>query len=204
MSGRPHDMDEADVAALRVRAKAELRRHMRSVRGVLPLEARAQRSASATALALALPELQRARTVVAYVAMRKELDPRGLCEALRAAGKTVGLPRIDGNALDLHTFANDDALLENEFGVREPPPDAPRLLPQHVDAIVVPALAVDPRGYRVGYGKGFYDRLLPTIPHAFKVALVYDFQLVAEAPNNPHDVPADCIVTDARVMRASR
>lgn len=204
MSRDTDDMHEGDLAALRARAKAEIRRHMRSIRGVLPVSACGERATRATERLLALPEVARARTVVAYVAMRKEIDPGALCAALRAQGKTVALPRIDGEALALHEFTSDEALVENELGVREPPLDAPRVVPEAVDVIVVPALAIDPRGYRVGYGGGFYDRLLPTLPNAFKVGLVYDFQLIAEAPNDTHDVPVDCLVSDARVMRSER
>jgi 5-formyltetrahydrofolate cyclo-ligase len=65
----------------------------------------------------------------------------------------------------------------------------------------VPALAVDARGFRIGYGRGFYDRLLPTLPNALTVAIVYDFQLVAEVPEEPFDVPVHVVATDARVLR---
>ena len=63
------------------------------------------------------------------------------------------------------------------------------------------ALAVDPRGYRIGYGGGYYDRLLPQLQNALSCAVVYDFQLVAEVPELPFDVTVDLIVTDAQVIR---
>ena len=67
--------------------------------------------------------------------------------------------------------------------------------------MVVPCLAIDPRGQRVGYGKGFYDRLLPTLPNAFRVAIAFDFQLVAEVPDAEGDVPVQAVVSDKRILR---
>ena len=71
--------------------------------------------------------------------------------------------------------------------------------------IVVPALAVDPRGHRIGYGAGYYDRTLPRFaPPAVRRAVAFDFQLVAEVPSTEGDVAVDWIVTDARALRAER
>ena len=64
-------------------------------------------------------------------------------------------------------------------------------------------MAIDASGYRIGYGQGYYDRLLPKLGAAFKVAIVYDFQLLAETPYTDGDVPVDCVVTDQRTLRTS-
>ena len=89
------------------------------------------------------------------------------------------------------------------FSVPEPPEDAARLLPKEVDFALVPALALDPRGYRIGYGGGYYDRLLPKLSQARTCAVAFDFQLIAEVPELPFDVAVDLVVTDERVIRAS-
>lgn len=194
--------DEAELSVLRMRAKAEIRRQLRSVRGVLPETACAERSARACERLRALPELARARVVVGYVAMRKELDPHALLELARAQGKTIGLPRMfEDGSLSLHVHDAQRDLEENGYGVLEPAEDAARIEPSEVDLIVVPALAIDPRGHRVGYGRGCYDRLLPTLARAFKVGVIYDFQLIAEAPNDTHDAALDCVITDTRELR---
>jgi 5-formyltetrahydrofolate cyclo-ligase len=70
-----------------------------------------------------------------------------------------------------------------------------------IDLIIVPALALDASGYRLGYGRAHYDRLLPTLTQAFRVGAVYDFQLVPELPKELHDVPMHCVVSDSRVLR---
>ena len=77
----------------------------------------------------------------------------------------------------------------------------PLLAPQFRYA--VQRIKADPRGHRIGYGKGFYDRLLPRLQRATSCALIFDFQLISEAPNMPGDVPVDLIVTDVRLFDSS-
>jgi 5-formyltetrahydrofolate cyclo-ligase len=195
-------MDDQE-RALRSRAKEALRGRMRGVRRLLPPEACARRSAALCERALALPELQSARAIVGYVAARKEADPSAILSAARAAHQLTGLVRVLPDlALALCRVDEGVALVENEYGILEPPADSPLIAPEDVDVILVPALAVDAAGQRIGSGLGYYDRLLPRMPAStFKVALVYDFQLLAEAPALPHDAAVDCIVTDERVLR---
>jgi 5-formyltetrahydrofolate cyclo-ligase len=194
-------MDELE-RALRARAKEALRGRMRSVRRVLPPEACALRSQALCERALALPELANARVIVGYIALRKEADPAAILSAARAAHQLTGLVRVlPDHRLALLRHDESSALIENEYGILEPPEDAPSIPPEDVDVILVPALAVDADGQRIGSGLGYYDRLLPQLPRAFKLALVYDFQLLAEMPALAHDQPVDCVVTDKRVLR---
>ncbi|MET0389152.1 MAG: 5-formyltetrahydrofolate cyclo-ligase, partial [Polyangiales bacterium] len=80
-------------------------------------------------------------------------------------------------------------------------PDAPLIAPSEVDLVIVPGLAFDGAGQRIGYGRAFYDRLLPQLTQAFRVGLAYDFQLLAELPVEAHDVPMHCVISDARTLR---
>jgi len=194
-------MDDAE-RALRTQAKQQIRQRMRSVRRVLPQEACERRSAALCERVLQLPELARAGVVVGYFASRKEADPGALLSALHSEGKRIGLPRVlNDGGLSLLRYAPGDALEPNAFDILEPPAAAEPIAPGAVDLILVPALAVDERGQRIGYGAGYYDRLLPRMPRAFKVAIVYDFQLLAELPDTEGDVPVACVVTDARTLR---
>lgn len=197
--GSPFGPDEDRF--LRIQVKRELRRRLRAIRGQLPAEARAARSAAIVDRVLALPELRAARSIAAFVAMRSEADPAGIVAACRARGHRVALPRVhpEPDGLVLHAHAADDPLERSSFGVLEPSASAPRV--DAVDVVIVPGLAFDPRGHRIGYGKGFYDRLLPTLPGAFRCAIAYDFQLVPEVPDRDGDVPVHAVVTDRRVLR---
>jgi 5-formyltetrahydrofolate cyclo-ligase len=92
-------------------------------------------------------------------------------------------------------------LAEHPLGFHEPAPDAPLAAPGELDVVVVPALAVDPRGHRIGYGAGYYDRALPKhAPPERRVAVAFDFQLVAEVPDTEGDEPVGVVVTDARTI----
>ena len=198
----PQAPDDAAEQSLRAQAKELLRERMRSLRRVLPAQAAAARSAALCARLCELPELGGAQLVVGYRAYRKEADPSAaLAEAARA-GKRVGLPRmLAAGALELHLHEPGTPLEPNELGIEEPPADAARVDLARVDLIIVPAVAFDARGHRIGQGHAYYDRLLPQLPAAFKVAVGYDFQLLADLPDQPGDARVDAIVTDARVLR---
>lgn len=201
--GRPFPR-EAE-AHLRRQAKAELRKRIAAVRRALPRDARAERSRAVAERLLALDALRAPGHVLAYWPMRGEVDPRPAFDALRARGATLALPRMDwgADALALHAHDPSVPLEESGMGFLQPPADAPRIAPAAIDAVLVPAVAADDRGYRIGLGKGFYDRLLPTLEGAFSVALLFDFQLVAEVPEEPHDARVHHVVTDRRHYAAA-
>lgn len=191
-------MNADEEAYLRRRVKEELRRRMRAVRSAVPRESRTARSSEITTRVLALDAMKAPRCVAAYAAIRREADPSGIVAALRTRGIETAFPRIhDTEGLRLHV-CGPESLVPGTWDIPEPPADAP--LATEVDAIVVPGLAFDPRGYRVGYGKGYYDRLLSKWPDAFTIGIAFDFQLVSETPNMPHDVPVRYVVTDKRTL----
>jgi 5-formyltetrahydrofolate cyclo-ligase len=200
----PMDKDQAATDALRAAAKQALRQRMRRLRQVMPEAACAARSHEICARLLELPEFSRSQCIVSYRAFQKEADPAEVLESAERAGKTVGLVRIEpAMSLALHRHRSGEPLVANAFGLLEPPADAPPIASDEVDLIIVPALAVDDRGQRIGYGRGYYDRLLPRLGRAFKIAVAYDFQLLVETPDSPRDVAVDCVVTDRRVLRTS-
>jgi len=193
--------DPKAVAYLREHAKRELRSRMRSVRGVVPASAREQRARGAVQRVLELAEYVGAQTIVGFSAIQKEIDPSELLAGARASGKRVGLPRVVDDVLALHEFRDVSELAEGAFGVLEPAASAPVIAPAEVDLVIVPGLAFDARGHRLGYGRAFYDRLLPGMTKAFRLGFAYDFQLVMELPNDAHDIPMHAVATDLRVLR---
>ena len=188
---------------LRARVKEELRLRLKAIRRAHPAEARAARSAAASERIVALPEWGEAKRVAGYVPIHAELDPGPALEAARSAGKAVVLPRVDLEQQRVVLHEWDGGPLESgAFGIPEPSADAPTV--DEVDLILVPALGVDETGHRIGWGKGFYDPLLAAEARsAFRVATVFDFQLLTECPSTPHDVPVHVVVTDARTIRPS-
>lgn len=190
--------------SIHVRAKAELRKRLRGLRNTTPASACAERSSRIVAHLAAHEAIARAARVALFwpILERHEVDLRALDATLRARGVVIAYPSIDPDSREM-TFrvAEPTALEERGLGFSEPPYDAP--VPEALDAIVVPALAVAPTGHRLGYGAGFYDRTLPRwAPPAITLAVAYDFQLLAEVPVTTGDVPVRFVVTDARVLTA--
>lgn len=199
-------MSAEELSAYREAAKEALRKRYAALRRALTAEARGERAQRACELLLAHDAFARARCVLAYAALRFELDPALVMARAHALGKQLALPRVEGESgeLRLHAYMPGDELVESGFGVREPLPSAPLIAAEQVELVLVPGLAFDVRGYRLGYGKGFYDRLLPTLARATRVGLAFELSLLAEVPNAAHDVPVHALVTEKRVLLAER
>ena len=187
---------------LRKRAKQALRKQLRTVRAALPKSACEARSAKTMERLLGLEELRSATVVLAFASIGNEVSTSAFIDACLEGGKRVGLPRVVGDDLALHEIASGTELVPGAFSVPEPPETSRILSDDEIDFALIPALAVDPRGHRIGYGGGYYDRLLPRLGSATTCAVVYDFQLIAEVPDLRFDAKVELIVTDDRVLRA--
>ena len=151
---------------------------------------------------LGLPELQGVRTVLLYAALREEVDLARLVAPLHEQGVRTLFPRVRGELLDLIAAADLRTLQLGHRGVREP---AGRVVdPEVVDIAVVPGLAFDPRGGRLGGGGGHYDRLLQRLPdRTVRIGVAFACQLVPRIPLEPHDEPVHLVVTEHNVHRAA-
>ena len=187
------------------RRKAELRERLRAVRRAIPPE---RRSRDAECLALSLmriPELACAGLVLGYGANAEEIDPGPALARLRDAGVRVAYPRVSHSDLDLHEVGDPADLVLAVYGIREPRPDAPRVEPEDIDAVLVPGVAFDRSGRRLGYGGGFYDRFLVRLPvEAVRIGVAFDEQVVEELPSQPHDQSVDLVVTPTEMVSLER
>ncbi len=147
------------------------------------------------AAALAIPD---GALVAAYVAMGDEADPHLLLQELARRGCTFAFPRVVEKTAPLafHHRAPDRDLIRSPFGVLEPAPDWPQAEPA---IFLVPLLAFDAAGTRLGYGGGFYDRTLAALPGARAIAIAYAGQEVPALPRDAHDHPLDAVITEAGV-----
>ncbi|MFD3720664.1 5-formyltetrahydrofolate cyclo-ligase [Streptomyces sp. NPDC058674] len=192
-------------------AKAALRRELLAARRALSPAARRAAARALGRSALALPELAGARTVAAYVSVGTEPGTRDLLDALRAAGKRVLLPvLLPDNDLDWAAYEGPASLAEavHPGTMRLLEPSGPRLGRGAVagaDAVLLPGLAVDRRGMRLGRGGGSYDRVLERLEragaHPALVVLLYDDEVVARVPEEPHDHPVQAVATPSGVRR---
>ncbi|MFB7220556.1 5-formyltetrahydrofolate cyclo-ligase [Streptomyces sp. NPDC056227] len=187
--------------------KASLRRQLLASRSLLNSEDVENAAAVLSRGAVGLTELAEARTVAAYVSVGSEPGTRALLDALRARGVRVLLPvLLPDNDLDWAPYEGAGRLLPAGRGLLEP--DGPRLGPDAVldaDAVLLPGLAVDGRGMRLGRGGGSYDRVLARLAaagaHPSLIVLLYDNEVVATVPVEPHDHPVDAVVTPAGTRR---
>jgi 5-formyltetrahydrofolate cyclo-ligase len=189
---------------LRARVKAELRKRLRGLRKTTPRVACAERSARIVEQLAGLEPVRNARTLALFwpIEDKHEVDLRPLDASLRARGVRVAYPVVLESGEMIFRFVDDPAgMVEHALGFLAPSDDSPTA--DALDVIVVPAIALDPTGQRIGYGAGFYDRALASHPGAATVGVAYDFQLVPEVAATSGDVPVQWVVTDRRVLRAS-
>lgn len=191
----PRPPDDAAVAKQELRARLLSARRARS---------RAERATTAEAIALHLLAervVGGARRVAAYSSMVEEPGTGPLIAALHERGVEVLVPVVDGDVLDWVRHDPDGPTRRTVLGVEEP--TGPRLGPETIataDVVVVPALAVDHTGRRLGRGAGYYDRALTglTVP---LIGVVHADELLPSVPAEPHDVPVQMVVTETGVFR---
>jgi 5-formyltetrahydrofolate cyclo-ligase len=141
------------------------------------------------------PEFSGAQTVLAYQSCRQEPSLNYL---FTHHNKQWGLPRCLDRDLQWHRWQPSQTLVSGSYGILEPDPGSPLLSPQEIDLILVPAVALDRQGYRLGYGGGYYDRLRadPLWRKIPTVGIVFDFAYVERLPIDPWDVPVDAVCTE--------
>ena len=187
--------------------KAELRRTVLARRDALDAGTRTALSATIFGKVLALDALGKAATVLAYCSFGSEPDTTGFLGAVLARGKRLVLPRVDRAArgLVLHRVRDPATQLRpGTWGIREPAPAAcPPVEAREVEFILVPGVAFDAGGGRLGYGGGYYDRLIGSVPPGSPlVAAAFEVQLVERVPMGSHDRRVDRIVTERAVYPA--
>ncbi len=186
--------------------KSDLRAAVLTRRDAIPEDQRRARSLAISQKVLTLPEFAAARVVMAYMSMGSEFDTRPLVEAVLQRGAQLVLPRVDKTTKMLALYAVRDLqrdLKSGIWGIREPDPARCDTVPlAQVDFILMPGAVFDRQRQRLGYGGGFYDKLL-SLPErrALTVAVAFDEQVVAQVPTEPHDIPVDILVSDHDLQR---
>jgi 5-formyltetrahydrofolate cyclo-ligase len=193
-------MSDFDAVA---EAKRAARTYARAARCALDLDVCLVYAEQLAGRLLSMPEFAAAGIVLAYHATPEEIDPAPALDHLHSSGVTIAYPRIEApGVLGLHIVEHGATLLPGPFGLTEPAPDSPRVDPAAVDAVIVPGVAFDERCWRLGYGGGYYDRLLPLLrDDCTRIGIAYDEQVLAEIPAAEHDVRLDAVVTPTRVIR---
>ena len=189
-----------DAAALE---KQRLREERLAAREALSEQERSVLDDRITQKLLAISEYVEATTVLTYVSVSSEVSNRMFIECALRDGKTVAVPRcLPGHCLEFVAITSLDQLIAAPFGLLEPPKELPALTEEQMNAsiCIVPALLVDIKGYRLGYGAGFYDRFLSTYPGK-KICLAYQQNLSRTMlPHTTFDVAVDVVITESDVL----
>jgi 5-formyltetrahydrofolate cyclo-ligase len=190
-------------AALKARKDA-LRTALRDRRAGLAPDWVAGASARIGERLLALPELRAARVVMGYLAMQGEANVDAVLRAVQAAGARVCVPVAHGTPCEYDPawLAPNAELVRGAWGVREPA-QPEWAVDGTIDVVLVPGVAFDARGGRLGHGKGYYDRMLARLGRrvAWRLGVAFEFQIAADVPCGPRDEGVDAVVSEAGVYR---
>lgn len=181
--------------------KSTIRLQIASLRKAMSHEEVEKLSSDNIQFFLDLEEVSEAKSILLYAALPKEVQTHPLIHTL-SEHKQIWLPKVVGPDLEIRAYEGDSSLEHGHFGVSEPTgllcPD-----PENIDIVLVPGVAFSRSGARMGYGKGFYDRLLPKL-RAKKVGFAFDFQLFDHIPTEEHDEQMDLIITNSGIITPSR
>ena len=199
------DSIDDSIRARMSTTKSALRKRILVDRAAQDPTVRAAAAASIVDHLLRLPSVFTARTLCAYVGLEHEIDTAPFLAAVLGQGRRLLLPRVvdvesrTRRHLVLHQVGDVDRdTRPGRWGIREPDPArCPAIDPLEVDLVLLPGVAFDRRGGRLGHGAGFYDRLLTGLrPECLRVAAAFSLQVVAEVPLEPHDQCFQRLVTE--------
>jgi 5-formyltetrahydrofolate cyclo-ligase len=186
---------------MNARSKTELRKAALARRDALPADVRA---AAAQAIAerpfpIAVPP---GAIASGFMPLKSEINPLPLLRKLADAGAQLALPVVAGKGqpLTMRAYAFGDTLASGVWGIREPKPQAPEVFP---DILIVPLLAFDRRGHRLGYGAGYYDMTITALrarKPVTAVGIAYAQQEIAEVPTTPRDARLDLVLTEDETL----
>lgn len=176
--------------------KQALRKQFREKRHALPPQLRGGKNLLITRKLLELQEFKDAKSVLFYVSIPDEPDTHKAIQKSFDLGKNVYVPKVNGEHLRICPLLDLEELKPGDLGILEPCEPISEAHPKDIDLIVIPGLAFDKKGHRLGQGGGHYDRLLKETK-GFKVGLAFDEQVTEELPTEAHDVPLNMLLTDA-------
>lgn len=140
-----------------------------------------------------------AEKILFYLPIHGEVDLTALFNKY-CSEKTFILPRVKGKTLHLHAIKSLRHTTKGKFSISEPQKHLPIINPRDLDAVLIPGVVFSEDGHRIGYGKGFYDRLLKKT-NCPKIGIAYEIQIVKNIPGEKHDVPMDMIITEKRIIK---
>ncbi|MCX5668402.1 MAG: 5-formyltetrahydrofolate cyclo-ligase [Candidatus Omnitrophica bacterium] len=180
--------------------KHKIRRHIKNIISSYSMLEKAQKSAIIKSKLFNEEEFKKAKVVMFYVSLKDEVDTLSMIDEALKTGKRIAVPVILKEekrliAGEIHNRLED--LESQHFGIYQPMQDRVKEIPlDDIDLVVVPGVAFDRKNIRLGRGHGYYDRFLSGLPKRTKtIGLAFDFQVLEDLPQDPHDVPVSKIIT---------
>lgn len=183
--------------------KEQLRQDALQSRRALPRSSVAEMSRRVAENVFSLGEYQSARRIASYVARADEVQTSLILERALIEGKSVAVPLVDPSSdemlfLEIRSLGD---LSPGKFGILEPKRTGQPVSLDETDMVLVPLIAWDKRGHRIGYGRGYFDRALSGRGGSIAVGLAFDSQTVPHVPEGPSDVQLDLVVTEKNTFR---
>lgn len=179
--------------------KKQLRSQFKQIRDGIALNEKKAADRKIASVLLNSDAYKNSRTILSYVSMGSEADTYAIIAQALKDGKQVAVPKCDDNdgKMTFYVISSLDMLEKGFFSVMEPKPDICSVLTDFGNSLcIVPGLAFDEYGYRIGYGKGYYDRFLSKHTEIFKIGIEYSFCIVSKLVSDAYDVAADMVITE--------
>lgn len=173
--------------------KTELRREIRARKRAMTEEEIETRSAKLAQLFFASEAYQKAKTIYGYLPYNQEVRTVPMLERALKDGKKVAVPKVYGDEMKFLYLDDLNAVAMGYAGIPEPIADEP-VAQDETALVLMPGLAFDPQGHRIGYGGGFYDKFLAAEPNHPTLALCYEFQMLPKLDVEDHDIPVDTVL----------
>ena len=190
--------------------KSEIRNIMKSQRNQLSKNIRDEYNCSIREKLFEFDEYRECKIIFSYLSFGSEVDTIDIIGNALDLSKNVYIPRVEGSEMNFYRINNLQGLIRSKFGVLEPDPSLHEKyntfnLSNKKKLMILPGLAFDSRGNRIGYGAGYYDRCLVNFDSDdfIKVALAYNFQIIEDIPSNQYDIPVDYIITPETVYKCN-
>jgi 5-formyltetrahydrofolate cyclo-ligase len=185
--------------------KERLRKKILKRRDREPEDLRIKKSQKIKKRLFSLKEFKEAHTILFYYSKGSEVETEEMMEEALRKGKRVLLPRVRGREIYLGEIRDLEKDVEKgSFGIREPKETSKKATLKGIDLVILPGIAFDLKGERIGYGLGYYDRFLKRLPKKVSlVALAYDFQVVKNISPKKHDRRVSKVITETRIIDAN-
>lgn len=187
--------------------KNKIRKDLKKRRNEVALNLRKEYSNKIHEKLFAMREFQKCNIIFTYISFGSEVDTKPIINKAFQVNKKVYVPKVEGKDMDFYEIFSLDGLVRSDFGILEPDSNKDQkydysLSDKFKKLMILPGLAFDEMGNRIGYGAGYYDRYLSR--HLDKefitMALAYDFQIIDEFPTNRYDIPVDYIITSNKII----